>query len=132
MKQKIEIIEEKKFFTLPLLREANEAAHREKRSKCINPETINLLPLNFVYYVLKYMYHKKNELRLFVQIDAFGNLELLDVSITRYESLPAIIYFEDGSIDLKPTKRPYPNGREWQEMEVKKPLRKQAQFRRMA
>lgn len=121
--------EEYKFFSKPLLKEANEAAHREKRSRRINPLTIDLFPLDFIYRVDSFIYHRKNELRLIVIIDESGKSELLDVSVTRYNSLPTIRYYEDGSYDLELSERPYPNGREWQESEVKRPVRKQQQFR---
>ncbi|WP_157209075.1 HNH endonuclease [Mariniflexile maritimum] len=122
--------EELRFFSKPLLKEANYAAHREKRSKCINPELIENLSLNSIYHVLKFWYHKKNELRLFVEINDKGEFELLDTSITRYESLPIIRYFDNGKYEIDFQKRPYPNGREWQETEIKKPVRKQSKFRK--
>ncbi|MFA5297809.1 MAG: HNH endonuclease [Lutibacter sp.] len=122
--------EEYKFFSKSLLKEANDAAHREKRNKCINPSIIESLPLDYIFHVVKFMYHKRNELRLFVEIDRNGRTELLDMSITRYESLPTIRYFEDGIFDIKRSNRPYPNGREWQETEILKPVRKQSKFRK--
>ena len=126
----MKIIYEYKFFSKPLLKEANEAAHREKRSRCINPLVIDSLPLDFIYYVSGFIYHKKNELRLTIIIDKSGKSELLDISVTRYQSLPTIRYFEDGNFDVKFSERPYPNGRKWQEIEIKKPLRNQIQFRK--
>ncbi|HSH50921.1 MAG TPA: HNH endonuclease [Bacteroidales bacterium] len=122
--------EEYRFFSKPLLEEANNAAHREKRNKCIDHSIIASLSIDNVYHVVKFMYHRKNELRLFIEIDKTGRVELLDTSITRYESLPIIRYFEDGSYDVKFSDRPYPNRREWQESEVLKPIRKQSTFRK--
>lgn len=123
--------EEYKFFSKTLLKEANDAAHREKRNKCINALIIESLSLDFVYHIIRLMYHRKNELRLFVEIDTSGKFELIDISITRYESLPTIRYFEDGSYEMKFYDRPYQNRREWQESEVLKPIRKQSVFRKM-
>ncbi|HBL75730.1 MAG: hypothetical protein A2W90_17340 [Bacteroidetes bacterium GWF2_42_66] len=127
----MKIVEEYKFFSKPLLKKANDAALREKRNKCINPAIVDSLPLDYVFYVTGFMYHKKNELRLTVIIDESGKSELLDVSVTRYQSLPTIRYFDDGNFDVKFSERPYPNGREWQEIEVKKPLRNQIHFRKI-
>lgn len=121
---------EYRFFSKPLLKEANDAAHREKRNKCIKPSTIESLPLDHIYLVVKFMYHRKNELRLIIQTGENGKIELLDTSITRFESLPTIRYFEDGKYDVRFSERPYPNRREWQESEVLKPIRKQSQFRK--
>lgn len=123
------VIEEIKFFSKDLLREANKAAHREKRHCCIDPKRLETFPLDFIYYITKFFYHKRNELRLFVKIDHEGNWALLDVSMTRYETLPTIIFYEDDTFDIKFTERPYPNQREWQETEIIKPLRQQAKFR---
>jgi putative restriction endonuclease len=75
-------------------------------------------------------YHKKNEVRLKVQTDENGSYQFIDVSITRYESLPEIEYLENGEYNVILNKIPYPNGREWQEIEIKKPLRKQDKFRK--
>ena len=46
-----DVIEEMKFFSKELLREANNAAHREKRRCCIDPKRLETFPLDFVYYV---------------------------------------------------------------------------------
>lgn len=124
------IYKEYRFFSKPLLKEANDAAHREKRNKCIKPSIIESLKLDHVYHVVKFMYHRKKELRLTIEIDNSGKSELLDTSIKRYESLPIIRYFEDGKYDVIFSDRPYPNGREWQESEVLKPIRKQSTFRK--
>jgi len=118
-----------KFFSKGLLREANNAAHREKRSRCIDPKHIEALPLYYIYYVIDAMYHRKNELRLFIRTASTGTVELLDVSVTRYESLPSITFLDDGTWQVNLTKRPYPNFREWQESEMKKPVRGQGKFR---
>jgi len=127
----MKVVEEYRFFSKPMLKKANDAAHREKRNRCINPTIIDNLPLEFVYYVVGFYYHRKNELRLTIEIDKNGKIELLDVSITRYESLPLIQFFEDGTYNVKFFESPYPNGREWQEIEVIKPVRKQSKFRKL-
>lgn len=125
-----DVIEEMKFFSKELLREANNAAHREKRRCCIDPKRLETFPLDFVYYVPSFFYHKKNELRLLVIIDKDEHWVLLDVSIRRYETLPSIIFYKDDTYDIKFNKRPYPNQREWQEIETIKPVRQQAKFRK--
>jgi len=78
------------------------------------------------------MYHERNELRLSIIIDESGKSEFLDVSVTRDQSLPTIRYFDDGNFDVRFQERPYPNGRKRQEIEIKKPLRNQIQFRKIA
>jgi putative restriction endonuclease len=122
--------EEYRFFSKALLKEANDAAHREKRSKCINPSFIESLSYNSVFHVVSFLFHKKSELRLFVEVKIDGKIELLDTSITRYNSLPIIRYFENGEYEIDFQKRPYLNGREWQETEIIKPIRKQSKFRK--
>ena len=122
--------EEYKFLSKGLLKEANKSAHREKRSRCINPEIVNNLPLDFVYYVVRMFYHRKNEVRLQIIINEEGNTELLDMSVTRYMSLPTIKFLEAGKFEVNFSERPYPSGREWQEKEIKKPVRKQNKFRK--
>lgn len=124
------IIVEKKFFSKVLLREANNAAHREKRSHCIDLKRLETFSFDFIFYVEKIYFHKKNEIRLFVIIDNNGAFALLDVSITRYKSLPSIIFYEDNTFEIIINNRPYPNQREWQESEIKRPVRKQDQFRK--
>ena len=121
--------EEYKFFSKPLLKEANEAAHREKRSKCIDPKILQHLSDNFIFYITRVFYHKKNEVRLMIITDENNTVELLDVSVTRYESLPSIEFFDNGKFEVHFSKRPYPNGRAWQEVEIKKPIRQQDKFR---
>lgn len=123
------IIAEYKFLSKSLLEEANNAAHREKRSKCINPNQFSKFSDDFIFYIIKKFYHRKNEVRLMVIIDEDQNFELLDVSITRYLSFPSIKYFDDDTFEVQLSERPYPNGREWQETEIKKPVRQQDKFR---
>lgn len=123
--------DELKFFSKELLIEANDAAHREKRSRCINPKLLENYPFDFIYYVVNVFYHKKNELRLSVIIDQNEKTELIDISITRYNSLPSIIFFDNGKFEIKFSERPYPNFCEWQETEIKKPVRQQKKFRNL-
>ena len=122
--------EEYKFLSRGLLQEANRAAHREKRSRRINPDIVNSLSLNFVCYVERMFYHRKNEVRLEILINENGDTEQLDMSITRYMSLPTMKFLIDGEFKVEFPERPYPNGREWQETEIKRPVRKQDKFRK--
>lgn len=122
--------EEYRFFSKGLLKEANKAAHREKRSRCLDPKMVDNLPLDFVYYVVSTFHHKKNEVRLQILMNDKGNTALLDTSVTRFMSLPKIMHFDDGKYEISFSERPYPNGREWQETEIKKPVREQRKFRK--
>jgi putative restriction endonuclease len=129
MKNNNATIREFRFFSKNLLREANTAAHREKRRGCIDPKKLESFPPDFIFYVTKYIYHKRNELRLFVLTSTEGHTELLDISIVRYQTLPVITLYENDTCDIKFNERPYPNLREWQESESIKPVRQQAKFR---
>lgn len=61
-------------------------------------------------------------------------MALLDVSITRFYSLPTAKTYRDGRIEFEEPeetekRRPYPDRREWQETLVRKPVRRQERFR---
>ena len=61
---------------------------------------------------------------------------LLDVSMTRFEALSRSKTYSDGTIEFEDPeetmkRRPYPNGRQWQETQTKKPIRKQDDFRKI-
>ena len=86
-----------KFFSKKLLKEANEASHREKRSRCIDNEIIVNLKNDEIFFIQQFIFHKKNELRLFVNLDKENpeKFHLLDISVTRYLSLP---YIEENSL----------------------------------
>lgn len=122
-----------KFFSKKLLKEANEAAHREKRSKCINPSIIEKLPNDKFYFISRFLYHRKNELRVFIHLD-FNKTKsffLLDISVTRYLSLPYLLEDSENSFELNIPERPFKNSREWKEIEIKQPIRKQGNFRKL-
>lgn len=120
--------EEYRFFLKPLLKEANEAAHREKRSRCIDPRIIESLKPD-LYLVDYFTYHKKGEIRLRVLLND-NQRQYLDVSELRFQSLPVVRYNSDGTVKFRFNDRPYPNGREWKETVVTAPVRKQSQFRK--
>ncbi len=69
-------------------------------------------------------------------MDYEGNYSFLDVSLLRFNSLRTLKRYEDGTVKYESdeeveSRRPYPNRREWQKIVVRKPVRKQAQFRRI-
>lgn len=121
------------YFTKKLLIEVNNAAIREKRSRVIRKERLEELDDNKLFIVIKEMYHKSGEMRLGIKFkDGIG---FLDVSVLRYQSLPVGKVVSEGKIileDPKETeaKRPYRDEREWQETVVRKPVRKQFNFRK--
>lgn len=112
-----------------LLIEANEASIREKRNRHIDRSILEKLPTKYIYEVKDSFLHHKGELRLRVQL-LNGESAFLDVSILRYDSLPIVTFYENGSHDAEFFQRPYPNGREWMEVTLRKPIRKQSGFRK--
>lgn len=125
-----------KFIYLPkyILKEANDASIRECRGRNLEPKWIEVLPEGFTAIVQIYFYHTKDEVRLVMYMGEEHPLVVLDISETRFKTLPRGVRNEDGTYSL-PTqeelesKRPYPKGREWQESVVKKPVRRQKAFR---
>lgn len=123
-----------RYLTKRDLVEATDAAIREKRSKTLSRTFVDSLPDDFIFVVVMEYFHTKHEMRLGITIDLKGNWVLLDVSMTRFYSLPISKTYKDGRVELEPPeetekRRPYPNGRQWQETQTKKPLRKQGKFR---
>lgn len=124
------------FIYLPkyILKEANDASIRENRNRNLEPKWIEALPEGFTAIVQMDFYHTNDEVRLVMYVGDDRPLVFLDVSETRFKTLPRGVRNDDGSYTL-PTqeelesKRPYPNGREWQETVVKKPVRRQKAFR---
>lgn len=112
-----------------LLIEANEASIREKRNRHIDRSILEKLPIKYIYEVKDSFLHHKGEMRLTVQL-LNGESAFLDVSILRYNSLPFVTFYENGSHDAEFFERPYPNGREWIEITLRKALRKQSSFRK--
>lgn len=124
-----------RYLTKQDLIEANDAAIREKRSKTLSKDFVNSLPDDFIFVVVLEYFHTKHEMRLGITVDLNGSMALLDVSMTRFKSLPVSKTYNDGSVEFElpeqtAKRRPYPDGRQWQEIQVKKPLRKQNDFRK--
>lgn len=122
-----------KYFTKDILREANNAAIREKRNKAIKEEAIEELDdEKIIPVLLSFPHNTTNEIRVMISIGEFS--PLLDMSKLRYDSLPNFKSDGNGNLVLEEeesflARRPYPNKREWQEVNVLKPLRKQKPFR---
>ncbi|GGN91493.1 HNH endonuclease [Saccharibacillus kuerlensis] len=122
-----------KYFTKDILREANNAAIREKRNKAIKKEAIEELGEEDVFPIIFKIYHNTtDEIRVMIRIGEFS--PLLDMSQLRYDSLPTFISNKNGELILEEeesflARRPYPNKREWQEVSILKPLRRQNPFR---
>lgn len=122
-----------RYFIKDTLIEAIKAAVREKRNRIISQEHIDHLIDNKPYIIIKSEHHKKDEMRLWIHFDDY--IDFIDVSILRFEAIPIGTISENNCVipeDPKVTesKRPYPNGREWQEKVERKPVRKQYNFRK--
>jgi putative restriction endonuclease len=127
----------KKFIYLPkkILEEANNASIREGRNRNLEPKWVRALDENFNAIVMFEHYHTRDEIRLVLKLTLEGPPGFLDVSRMRFESLPRATVDDNGNYIYETEeelqeRRPYPNGREWQESVIKKPVRKQASFRK--
>ena len=125
-----------RYLTKKDLIEANDAAIREKRSKTLSKEFVESLPDDFICVVVWEYFHNKHEMRLGITVDLDGHMALLDVSMARFKSLPISKTYSDGSVEFEAPdetvkRRPYSDGRQWQEVQVKKPIRKQNDFRKI-
>lgn len=123
-----------RYFTKELLIETNRAAIREKRNRKFFEEDLNTLGDDKPYIVMKSSFHKSNEMRVLIAFNSY-DFSYLDMSILRYNSIPIGTVSEDNCVipedpDITSSKRPYADGREWQESIVKKPVRKQYDFRK--
>jgi putative restriction endonuclease len=123
-----------RYLTKQDLVEANDAAIREKRNKTLSKTFVDSMPDDFIFVVFWEYFHNKYGMRLGVTIDLKGNWVLLDVSMTRFHSLPCAKTHKDGRVELEhpeetEKRRPYPDGRQWQEIQTRKPIRKQGRFR---
>lgn len=123
-----------KYFTKSLLIEYNNAAIREKRNKQLKEEFLEELDENGIYIVVYDMYHNTiNEIRVQIMFDTklFG---LLDMSYERFELLPIVNFYDDGSFELQSeedARKRFPyNGREWIEKTIRIPYRQQDKFRK--
>jgi Predicted restriction endonuclease len=124
-----------KYFTKRDLIQANDAAIRENRNRQLKKDFLKQLPDNGLYPITFVWYHTKDEIRVRILFDNEGNSGFLDMSQYRYELIPTATIGNDGTFQLEApeltaSKRPYSNGREWQESVVRKPVRKQSKFRR--
>ena len=122
------IVNEFKAFDKLSLIEANEAAIRERRNRSIDQAILNKLSIKYMYLVIEAFEHHKGEMRLKVKLDK-NYAEYLDVTDVRYETIPLVKFYDNGSHETVFFKRPYPNGRQWKEVTQIKPLRKQSKFR---
>lgn len=125
-----------KYLTKRDLIQANNAAIREKRNRALREDFLDQLPEDKLFPVIFKMIHNTvNEIRVQILFDEKGTSEFLDMSRYRYDTLPSANFMEDGTVILEPSeiteaKRPYPNGREWQETVSRKPVRRQKNFRK--
>ena len=129
----LRIIKLDKCFTKALLFEANDAAIRENRNRHFDVKFLKQFPDDQIFPVVHMFYHKKGEIRVTIDFSELGT-SFLDMSILRYDALSSAIVDKEGYAYLEDEKsvqarRPYPNNREWQEVIVKKPVRKQRKFR---
>ncbi len=127
----------KEFIYLPkkILEEANNASIREGRNRNLEPKWVSTLDDNFNAIVLHAHFHTRDEIRLILKVTLEGPPAFLDVSQMRYKSLPRAKVDNNGNYIFESEeelqkRRPYPNDREWQESVVKKPVRRQASFRK--
>lgn len=123
-----------KYFTKEILQEANAAAIREKRNRALNESFIDQLEGETLFPIVDIFYHTKDEIRVTIIFDGKGTVGFLDMSFLRYETLPIAQFEDDGSVKLEDEesinkRRPYPNNRAWEEVVIKKPVRKQGSFR---
>jgi len=126
---------ETKYFTKTLLLEAINAAKREGRRCIIPKDLIMACDDDFIFVVHRAYFHNKHEMRLSLAIDFTPQIHMIDVGMTRYNSLPVSrtdrfgnILFEN--VETTTKKRPYGAGREFEEKFRIKPLRK-FNFRKM-
>lgn len=122
------------YFTKEILIEANNAAIRENRNRVLLPEYLEGLISDKPYIVIRADYHKKDEIRLWIDFKKDG-IGFLDVSLLRYKSIPIGTISEDRKVipedpEITELKRPYPSGREWKETVIRKPVRRQFNFRK--
>lgn len=125
---------ETKYFTKLLLIEYNNAAIREKRNRAIKEEFLESLNDEYIFPIIFHMYHSKDEIRVQVSFFEFGT-GFLDMTLERYDMLPIAIWDEKEqkmqfeTEDEIRSRFPYKN-REWTDIVVKRPYRKQDKFRK--
>ncbi|AGX42190.1 HNH endonuclease [Clostridium saccharobutylicum] len=123
-----------RYFTKELLIESNRAAIREKRNRKFSEEYLYTLEDDKPYIVADSSFHKKDEMRVLIAFNGY-DYDYLDMSLLRFNSLPIGTVSDDNCIipedpTITEEKRPYSAGREWEEKVVKKPVRKQYNFRK--
>lgn len=123
-----------KYFTKWLLIEYNNAAIREKRNRALKEEFLESLNDEYVFPVIFHMYHSKDEIRVRISFFEMGD-GFLDMTLERYNMLPTATWNEnEQKLQLETeneirSRFPYKN-REWTDIVVKKPYRKQDKFRK--
>lgn len=123
-----------KYFTKWLLIEYNNAAIREKRNRALKEKFLESLNDEHVFPVVNYMYHTKDEVRVQISFFEMG-MGFLDMTSERYNMLPIATWNENEQKMQLETENeirsrfPYKN-REWTDIVVKKPYRKQDKFRK--
>lgn len=123
-----------KYFTKQILIEYNNAAIRENRNRTIKEEVLEEMPDQYIFPVIMEFYHQKGEMRVMLLL-LENEPVFLDMSEERYSILPVAKWNDEWqvySFEKEETVRerfPYKN-REWTQKIVKKPYRKQGQFRK--
>lgn len=123
-----------RYFTKWLLIEYNNAAIREKRNRALKEEFLESLNDEYIYPVVFYMYHSKAEIRVQISFFELGT-GFLDMTVERYDMMPTARWNEEKQEMQLETEEeirarfPYKN-REWTDIVVKKPYRKQDKFRK--
>jgi putative restriction endonuclease len=123
--------QEVKYLDKQLLLEANRASIRESRYRVLKEDFFEEHHNDNLFIVRKAFYHRNNEVRLLISPLGRDQEFQLDCSHTRYNSFPFFTLDKNGNKTFHEGVRPYPNEREWQEIERKEPVRKQYLFRKM-
>lgn len=118
-----------KYFTKIDLIHANNAAIRENRNRQLKEEYLESLPNERLFPILIALdEHNKGEIRVQILFDDKKTTGFLDLTKNRYNSLPQLVFKEDGSVELESeeelnARRPYPDGREYIETVNRKVIR---------
>ena len=123
-----------KYFTKQILIEYNNAAIRENRNRTIKEEVLEEMPDQYIFPVIMEFYHQKGEMRVMLLL-LENEPVFLDMSEERYSILPVAKWNDEWQVysfekeETVMERFPYKN-REWTQKIVKKPYRKQGQFRK--
>jgi len=114
-----------KCFTKTDLIHTNNAAISEGRNQQLDEDFLETLPDDGLFVIsLAFDEHNRGEIRVKILFDTEGTSGFLDLSKNRYDLLPSLVKKEDGSLILAiPDKRPYPDGRAYEEKVVRKVVR---------